>query len=307
MSAKSPFDVVRLSPLMARTAGSAEIAIAVIDGPVDVGHPHLASNRILTVPGELPATCVAPDDLACTHGTLVVGMLSGRRESPTPGICPGCTVLVLPIFSQTDARGVGIPTAAPEQLAAAIHRAIVAGARVVNLSVALMWPSSAGERALVEALDDAARRGVLVVAAAGNEGTLAGSVITRHPWVIPVVACDAEGTPLTDSTMGASIGRRGLRAPGAGLLRPSPGGTSAVLGGTSAAAPFVTGTIALLWSEFARATPAETRRAVAEASGSRRKSVVPPLLDALAAHESLASATVGRSPRPARPVVTGAR
>ena len=39
-------------------------------------------------------------------------------------------------------------------------------------------------------MNHAAHRGVITVAAAGNQGTVGSSAITRHPWVIPVAACD---------------------------------------------------------------------------------------------------------------------
>jgi hypothetical protein len=53
------------------------------------------------------------------------------------------------------------------------------------------------------------------------------------------------------------------------------------------APPFVTGTVALLWSEFPRASAATVRAAVTGAHGMRRTTVVPPLLDAWAAYEVL--------------------
>ena len=107
-----------------------------------------------------------------------------------------------------------MPSATPKELAAAIIECIDAGARVINLSVSLAQPSTTGEQSLEDALDQALKRSVIVVAAAGNQGTLGSSVITRHPWVIPVVACDARGRPMNESNLGSSIGRRGLRAPG---------------------------------------------------------------------------------------------
>jgi len=48
--------------------------------------------------------------------------------------------------------------------------------------------SSRDERELDEVLDYAARRGVITVAAAGNQGAIGSSAITRHQWVIPVAA-----------------------------------------------------------------------------------------------------------------------
>jgi len=140
---------------------------------------------------------------------------------------------------------------------------------------------------LEEALNQTVRRGVLVVTAAGNQGTLGSSVITRHPWAIPVVGCDLEGRPTNESNLGSSIGRRGLSAPGHGITSLGAEGQSLTLGGTSVAVPFVTGTIALLWSEFPNATAAQIKLAITQAYTQRRASVVPPLLDAAAAYQIL--------------------
>jgi len=100
-----------------------------------------------------------------------------------------------------------MPSASAGELADAIIDVIDAGARVINLSVALQGPSPGGGGSLQQALDFALRRGVVVVAAAGNQGAVGGSVITSHPWVIPVVAYDLRGRPMGISNLGASIGR----------------------------------------------------------------------------------------------------
>lgn len=178
-----------------------------------------------------------------------------------------------------------MPSASPEELATAIIDTINAGARVINLSAALIQPAAKGERELVEALDHAAMRGVIVVAAAGNQGTVGSSAITRHPWVIPVVACNDRGQPLNYSNLGSSIGRRGLRAPGDSITSLGSDGQPLTLSGTSAAAPFVTGAIALLWSELPNASAAQVKYAVTQHDSPRQMTVVPPLLDAWAAHQ----------------------
>jgi subtilisin family serine protease len=143
---------------------------------------------------------------------------------------------------------------------------------------------------LEQALDQALRRGVIVVAAAGNQGAVGSSAITRHPWVIPVVACDLHGKPISYSNLGSSIGRRGLTAPGEGVTSLGVDGKPRTFGGTSAAAPIVTGAIALLYSAFPKASAAQIKLAVSRAFAPRR-SVVPPLLDAWAAYQTLATAS----------------
>jgi len=187
-----------------------------------------------------------------------------------------------------------MPSATPQELAAAIIECIDAGARVINLSLALAQHSAKAEQSLVEALNQAAKRSVIVVAAAGNHGTLGSSAITGHPWVIPVAACDLRGRPMNQSNLGSSIGRRGLTAPGDAVTSLSAEGQPLTLGGTSVAVPFVTGTIALLWSEFPAATAAQIKLAISQASAPRRASVVPPLLDAATAYQSLLTANARR-------------
>jgi len=276
---------------MVRTSGSPEILIGLIDGPVALDHPDLAAENIRAVSGKLPAACAEASDAACEHGTFIAGILVAKRASVAPAICPACTLLVRPIFSEAPANGEQLPSASAANLAGAIIDIIDAGARVINLSVALQGSSPSGGRSLREALDFALRRGVVIVAAAGNQGAIGSSAITGHPWVIPVIAYNLRGAPMHLSNLGASIGRSGLGAPGEAVI--SLGVTNPLtMGGTSAAAPFVTGAVALTWSEFPSATAAEVRYAVTQAVAPRRTTIVPPLLNAWASYELMSK---GRS------------
>ena len=287
-------ELVNLGALMGRTSGSAELTVALIDGPVAIGHVALAGARLREIPGSHGTACAQASSTACLHGTFVAGMLSATRDSSAPAICPNCTVLIRPIFAEATLGREQMPSATPGELAVAILECIEAGARVINLSLALAQPSSNGERSLEEALNHALKRGVIVVAAAGNQGTVGSSVITRHPWVTPVVACDMRGRPLNESNLGASIGRRGLRAPGDSITSLGAHGQALTLSGTSVAVPFVTGAIALLWSAFPSATAAEIKLALSEPSRPRRASLVPPLLDAAASYQLLLAGSARR-------------
>jgi subtilisin family serine protease len=285
-----PLELVKLNALMELAGGGRrEVVIGLIDGPIATDHPDLTAENIRDISEPNAGTCTQADSFACMHGTFVAGILCAKKGSPAPAICPNCTLLVHPIFAETNSAKGDIPSATPEELAAAIVKTIEAGARVLNLSSALALPSSKGERKLEQALDHALNRGVIVVAAGGNQRMLGSSAITRHPWVISVVACDLAGRPISYSNLGSSIGRGGLRAPGEGVTSLGADGKPRTFGGTSAAAPFVTGAIALLYSEFPAASAAQIKLAVTQALVPRR-TVVPPLLDAWAAYQTLAAA-----------------
>jgi subtilisin family serine protease len=276
---------------MELTSGRPQTAIALIDGPVLINHQDLSSTNIREIPGRLRGTCTRANSAACLHGTFVAGILSGRRGCSAPSIAPACTLLVRPIFAETSSENRDMPSATPEELATAITDCIDAGANVINLSAALVQASVKGERKLNEALNHSARRGVIVVAASGNQGNIGSSLITRHPWVIPVVACDLRGRPVDYSNFGNSIGRRGLSAPGEGINSLGAGGTPISFAGTSAAAPFVTGTAALLCSEFPNASSAQVKFALLRGHAIRKAAIVPSLLDGWAAYQILQHAS----------------
>jgi subtilisin family serine protease len=283
----TPLDLVNLTPLVRRTSGRPEVAIGLIDGPVDKAHPELSQQHLHETSVTGSAACTEANRAACSHGTFVAGILSARRESAAPAICPDCTLIVRPIFGAATLYDNGVPGARPEELARAILDCIAADARVLNISAALDYPSLNTERELEGALDLAASRGVVVIAAAGNQGTLGSTSITRHPWVIPVVAFDLQGKPMAHSNFGSSIGRRGLGAPGYAITSLGTNGQTATMSGTSVAAPFVTGAIALLWSEHPSATAVQVRHAVIESHVVQRRSIVPPLLNAWAAYQNM--------------------
>ena len=286
-NALDPLDLVKLAPLMRIASGRMETRVALIDGPVVTTHPELSGTKILELPGKIGGACQRDTSLACMHGTFVAGILSAKRGSAAPAICPDCTLIVRPIFPETTSAIGQMPSATPDELASAIIECIDAGAHVINLSAALANPSAKGGRRLSEALGYCARRSVIVVAAAGNQSAVGSSAITHHPWVIPVIASDLRGRPISYTNLGSSIGRQGLSAPGERITSLAIHGQAPAFGGTSAAAPFVTGAIALLLSLFPNATAAAVKLAITTAAGTRRTTVVPPLLNAWAAYQAL--------------------
>jgi len=159
-------------------------------------------------------------------------------------------------------------------LAEAIEHAVDSGADVINISFATPPGVSAG-RTLTEAVKYALRKGVTVVAAAGNNG---GSL--SYPaaldGVIAVGATTLSDTRWTTSSYGSNTGQ-GLDvvAPGAGILSYFPLSTTSFsddYAGTSLACPLVAGVVALMLSEdgsLAPATVNELLNSTAEDLGPR--------------------------------------
>ena len=252
-----------LDMLMARTEGDPSIRVGLVDGAVALDHPALRAGAVRSVAGAPPSH----------HGTAVAGVLAAERDSGAPAVCPGCSVVVVPLLDARSAVG-------PRDLARAILVCLAEGATLINVSAAFVG-SLPDDRALRDALDTVAERGALVVAAAGNGGRIGGSPLAGHPVVVTVASCTGSGGPLATSNLGASIGQRGVLAPGDPVPSLAPGGGLAPLGGTSLAAALVTGALALAWS-LAPGRSVQQLRAGLAGPRSTRRSIVPPLLDATA-------------------------
>ncbi|WP_306212868.1 S8 family serine peptidase [Actinoplanes sp. RD1] len=282
-----PLELVRLPGLMALTEGRPEVVVGLVDGPVEVDHPGLVADRlrVLGPPSHGP-TPPAEDNAAAgaaglRHGTFVAGVLAARRGSGAPGIAPGCSLLIRPIL--TGGPGHSAPGASAGQLATAIVDLVVAGCRVLNVSAAFPGPSIGAGVQVRQALDFSMRRGALVVAAAGNHGSVTASVLTRHPWVVPVAGYSLSGAVAGTSDLGRPVGAMGVGAPGEGVVSLLPGGGTGPGGGTSVAAPFVAGTAALLWSLHPTAPAGAIKDALRSSAATSRRGLAPPLLDAAAA------------------------
>jgi subtilisin family serine protease len=280
-----PIDQVKLRSLMDISKGMPEIAIGVIDGPVDFNHPSFRTSRLKALNESQTASRNTASDMACTHGTFVTGILCGDRHSMAPAVCPEATILLRPIFDEyTSGSNIDIafPTSTPQALSKAIVETVDAGARIINLSIGLSGTSLIVYGSLEEAYNYARQKGVIVVVSAGNQGNIGYSALINNRWVIPVTACDENGMLSSISNFGPSIGIRGVMAPGVNITSTSPRGNYTKLSGTSFAAPFVTATIALLWSIFPTVTAGQIIQSL-DAGHLHNRAIIPSLLNAEAA------------------------
>jgi hypothetical protein len=201
-----------------------------------------------------------------------MGVIGARRDAPIPGLCPECQLLHVQLFVDEEA-----PRASIARLADAITVAVAAGAKLINLSLAIQGEDAAGDPALGRALNRAEAHDTVITVAAGNEGRRTHGQLLSHPVTIPVVAIDATHQLLPDCNFGPSMSARGIAAIGHQLPGYAPGGGGAVMSGTSVATAVATGTLAQLWSERPHATGKQVRAAVAGLTP--RDGPLPPTLD----------------------------
>jgi subtilisin family serine protease len=283
-----------MQSLMNVSSGHKDITIGIIDGPVDFSHPAFQGSKIRTAKNSQVAACRNASSMSCVHGTFVTGILCAKRGLSAPAICPDCEIILNPIFMEGRTNNNNknksnsiLPSATPEELSHAIIETIDSGAKIINLSLGLSTSSLTIFDRLQMAYDYALQKGVVIIVAAGNQGNIGNISLIKHQWTIPVTACCEDGRLDPASNFGPSIGNRGLMAPGVNIRSTYPEGQYAQLSGTSFAAPFVTGAIALLWSIFQNATAAMIIHSIMRAVPSNRHSIIPPILNAEAAWDIL--------------------
>jgi cyclic patellamide precursor peptide PatG/subtilase family protein len=241
-----------LDLLWRETKGSQKVCVAVIDGPVDLGHPSLRPARLQSVASGVPC---GP---ASHHGTFVASVLFGRHGAGVQGLVPGCRGISIPVFHETADGWLGcsIP-----DLARAITQAAELGARVINVSGGHLSDSDA-HPILARAVAFAVSCGAVIVAAAGNEGCDCPHVPASIPTVLAVGALGPDGLPTLFSNWSARYARHLLHAPGAGIVGATPGGGTTTRSSTSAATAVVSGLIALVMSaRLARGDEADAGQA----------------------------------------------
>jgi thermitase len=222
--------------------------IAVLDTGVDGDHRDLAAQLVDGFNFVRPGTDTRDDNW---HGTAVAGVAAGapRDDGAIASYCARCSIMPVKVL---DAHEEG----SDDRIAHGITWAVDHGARIVNLSLS----GAAESPALTRALRYAATRRVVVVAAAGNDGTAAPSFPAADPTVIGVAATDPNDRVYSWSNRGKWVT---IAAPGVqeSTLR---GGSYFSFKGTSAAAPAVAGTAALCLSVAPRLSPTLVRRALVQ-------------------------------------------
>lgn len=212
------------APPAARGSGR----VGLVDTGVDADHPALSGARI-EQRGFAPGG-VRPRP----HGTATASLLVGRAGR-FRGAAAGSPLLVADIY------GAG-PTGGSAE---AIVRGLgwLAGSNVDVINVSLVGPPNAALRAVIASLTS---RGVLIVAAVGNDGPAAPPLYPASwPGVIAVTGVDGRDRVLFEAGRASHLD---FAAPGADMAAAGPGGRFIAVRGTSFAAPIVAGRLATLRS-----------------------------------------------------------
>lgn len=235
------------------------VIVAVLDSGVQLTHPDLAAN-LWRNPDEVPGNGKDDDNNGYVddvnganiftdngnvnddegHGTHVAGIIAARAGNGIggSGLAPNARIMAVKVL---DANRSGNSSL----LASGIHYAVDEGARILNVSI----NGDGTSPDLTAALHYATEKGATIVASAGNNSrnldlTPSYPASSNEPSVLTVTATDEGGGIV-------GFANRGLRsvdlaAPGEMILSTARGSGYENRSGTSMAAPYVAGALALL-------------------------------------------------------------
>ncbi|MFF5856557.1 type VII secretion-associated serine protease mycosin [Streptomyces sp. NPDC012751] len=240
------------------------VTVAVLDTGVEAGHPDLVGN---VLPGkDMIGFGAGPGDRTwARHGTAMAGIIAGHGHGPgagegVMGVAPEARILpVRVILEDGDPARAKARTTRGDALADGIRWAADHGADVINLSLGDDSKSAHPEAGEDEAVQYALKKGVVVVASAGNGGDKGDHVSypAAYPGVIAATAVDKYGTRAAFST------RRwyaAVSAPGVDVVIADPDHKYYAGWGTSAASAFVSGAAALIRSAHPGLAPAQVKK-----------------------------------------------
>lgn len=277
-------------------ARGGDIKIAVIDSGVDAAHAELSGSIAENF------NALASPMAAHSHGTAIAGLIAGHGK--LLGAAPNAKILAVRAFDPVGNTAQGTTFA----ILKGLDWSATQGARIINMSFA--GPS---DPAMHRAMEAAFKKGIVLIAAAGNAGAKSPPLFpAADANVIAVSATDAEDKLFEQSNRGNHIA---VAAPGAQLMVATPDGYD-FSSGTSYSSATVSGVVALMLERRGELTPAQVRgilQVTAKDIGPKGKDAMfgAGLTDAASAlnppEAALAAATKPGAKPPVERVSTGVR
>jgi archaellum component FlaF (FlaF/FlaG flagellin family) len=219
--------------------GNSSVLVAVIDTGVDWNHPDLAANYVPLGYDWVNNDTDPMDDHG--HGTHCAGIIAATLNNNV-GIAGLAQVRIM-AEKGLDEYGEGNEA----DLAKAIIHAVDQGAAILSNS----WGGYEESALLHDAVKYAYEKGVLIIAAAGNDAWDIKAFPAGYDEVVAVTATDASDNPASFTNFGDWVE---LAAPGVHIYSTVYNDSYAYMSGTSMACPHVSGVAALAWSQFPNAT-----------------------------------------------------
>lgn len=247
-----------------------DICVAVVDTGI-YPHPDLTvkKNRIIKFVDFVNKRTNPYDDNG--HGTHVAGIIAGNGNKSNglyQGVAPGVNVIGLKVMDYMGSGNMSNILAALDWVYKNKEKYNI---RIVSMSLGASGINSKYDP-LVMAVDRLWDSGIIVVAAAGNEGPLMNTISSpgSSSKIITVACSDDKGTPSIDDDTIADFSSRGpsfftkykpdLAAPGVDIMSLSTGGGYVTMSGTSMATPIVSGCCALLLQKSPELTPDKVKQ-----------------------------------------------
>jgi len=206
--------------------------IGVIDTEIDINHPAFKGRHIHRGAFEPDNRPAAPD----WHGTGVLSVLAGEPASGTPGFIPDAEFYSASIFFNDENGQMATDTVS---LLKALDWMKASDVRIINMSF-----SGPRDDLVRETIEKMSSKGVVFVAAAGNDGpTAEPSYPAAYPQVVAVTAVTKDLRNYRYANRGEHID---VSAPGVDIWSAVPGGREGFHSGTSFAAPHVAAILAIL-------------------------------------------------------------
>ncbi|MDP4510611.1 S8 family serine peptidase [Nonomuraea turcica] len=255
----------------------AGVTVAVVDSGVDAEVKEL-KGRVSAGP-DMTSGSIVRNIPPGRHGTAMAGLIAGSGEDDgLVGVAPEARILSLPMVTDDEPdMEFGVPPMEDEQMAAesplarALRYAANHGAKVVSMSIGSYGPNKSEREAVSYALS----KGVVLVAAVGNDGqtgyardkgTSYWSFPAGYPGVIGVAATDKQGRKATFSSDNLSVL---VAAPGVEVPVVKRKSGYELSEGTSSAAALVAGVAALIKSRYPSLPPEQVAQALSMSARGR--------------------------------------
>ncbi len=213
-----------------KSKGASDVVVAIIDDGIDMRHPDLKNQVIYPFDTVKETAASLPIG---EHGTHVAGIIGSTMDNNIggAGIAPNTKIMPINVFDGS--------LAYTSDIIQAIYYAVEKGADIINLSLG----SYVYNASFNDAIQFAHKSGVVIVAAAGNEGVSTAYYPASYPNVISVGSTTSKEVKSSFSNYGEYLD---IVAPGSSVYSTLPNNGYGMMSGTSMASPIVAGVAALV-------------------------------------------------------------